>query len=118
MAKRFYINDSVLNPVNDGVFETGVQQVEFETGVFIIAFYDAQGEPVTPTAGTVKPEMSPVKGQYLEPSSGDITIDATTAGDGSASYKMPVFIGPAIGGRIELDGIVGAEQYTAYFWRT
>lgn len=33
----------------------------YQSGTFVIAFYDAGGNAVTPTAGTIKPEMSPIK---------------------------------------------------------
>ena len=125
MAKIYYVNDGAGQtslPVADGILTTFDQpgsgiDINTETGVFVIAFYDAGGDPVTPTAGTVAPEMSPIDGQWHTPSSGDAVINATTVTNGSASYVIPVFTGPAREGRITLSGITGAATCQAYFWR-
>jgi len=115
MARRYKIFGSVA----DGTYVTDeVMSADYQSGTFVIAFYDAGGNAVNPTGGTIKPEMSPIKGQWHEPSSGDITIDATKVIAGVATYVMPVFFGNAVSGRLTLDSITGtATTFEAQFWR-
>lgn len=125
MAKSYFVkntgNENKI-PVTDGVYSTFNQigddiDLGTEAGVFVIAFYDSSGDPVTPSAGTITPEMSPISGQWQSASTGDSIIDATTVQAGSATYTMPTFSGPAIEGRVTLSGILGASSAVAYFWR-
>ena len=81
--------------------------------IFFIQFYDANMLPVTPTAGTITPEMSPIEGQWLKASNQDF-IRAVDTGN---NYTPSVFEGPAIDGRVTLSGIVGAVYAKAFFWR-
>ena len=115
MAQRYKIVSSVAN----GTYVTDeVMSADYQSGTFVIAFYDAGGNAATPTGGTIKPEMSPIAGQWHEPSSGDITIDATKVIAGVATYVMPVFVGAAVSGRLTLAGITGtATTFEAHFWR-
>lgn len=116
---RYFVGEESGNPVTDGVYETELTSDSYQSGTFVIAFYDAGGNAITPTGGTVKPEMSPIKGQWHEPSSGDVTIDATNVIAGVATYAMPVFVGDTERGRVTLSGITGtATTFKAYFWRT
>lgn len=125
MAKIYYVNDgagSVSLPVGDGVFTTFDQpgsdvDISTESGVFVIAFQDANGDPVTPTGGTIVPEMSPIEGQWQKATTGDSIIDASEVIAGSSAYTMPVFPGPAREGRLTFAGITGAVTAVAYFWR-
>jgi hypothetical protein len=114
MAYRYAVRGNVAN----GTYETEVNSLEYSTGTFIIAFYDGSGNPVTPTAGTVKPEMSPTNGQWHSPSAGDSTIDATKCIAGVATYVIPTFTGPSIKGRVILAGVTGASTFEAFFWRS
>ena len=109
-------------PIANGTLSTqvgGIKDMDIEqgTGVFIIAFYDANGDPVTPSAGTINPEASPIRGQWHAPSSGDATIDAIKVIAGSSTYSIPVFTGPVIAGRLTFAGITGAVTARAFFWR-
>lgn len=107
-------------PVANGTLNTRLMlnTDEYETGTFNIQFYDANGDPVTPGAGTIVPEMSTFsEGQWLGPSTGDATIQATDVQAGSASYTVPVFNGPAVEGRLTFSGITVAVSAKAYFWR-
>ena len=110
-------------PVTDGTYTTFDKpgsdiSYQTEDGVFVIAFYDASDNVVTPTAGTITPEMSPISGQWQSPSDGDTTINATEVEVGLSSYTIPRFAGPAMQGRMTLAGITGASYCVAYFWRT
>ena len=118
MAQRYKIVGSVANGTYS-VLSTDIKMsADYQTGTFIIAFYDDSGNAVTPTAGTIKPEMSPIAGQWHEPSSGDVTIDATKVIAGVATYVMPVFFGAAVDARLTLSGITGlATNFEAHFWR-
>ena len=120
MSQRYYVlsGESAVLPITDGTLLTEDISVDYENCVFVVAFYDAQGDAVTPSAGTIKPEMSPIKGQWQEPSSGDITIDATKCIAGLSTYAIPTFDGPTELGRLTFAGITGAASATAYFWRS
>lgn len=121
MAKLYQVlnNGSEELPVTNGTLLTESNlDLGYDDGVFVISFFDASDDPVTPTAGTIVAEMSPITGQWQAPSSGDATIDATTVIAGSATYTMPRFSGPASQGRITLTGITGADHARAFFWRT
>ena len=116
MSQRYKVTGSVA----DGTFYTGEISTGFQSGVFVIAFYDASGDAVTPTAGTITPAMSPLPGQWHAPSSGDTAIDATKCkkeSDGLATYVMPVFVAQAIKGKFTLAGVTGADNFVAEFWR-
>lgn len=122
MATMYYVktaDGSDKLPVSNGVLYTGemLNVTEFGTGVFVVAFYDANGDSVTPTAGSINPEGSPIDGQWLAPSSGDATISATDVVAGSALYSVPVFTGPVSQGRLTFAGITGASSAKAFFWR-
>jgi len=125
MAKIYYVSDGSGNtqlPIADATLTTFDQpgsdiDISTESGVFIIAFYDANGDPATPTGGTIVPEMSPIEGQWQGSGGGDTTINATAVIAGSATYTIPVFPGPARAGRLTFSGITGVASAVAYFWR-
>ena len=122
MAQIYYVkaaDGSDDLPVSNGVLYTNemLNVTDFGTGVFVVAFYDADGVPVTATAGTITPEASPIEGQWHTPSSGNEIIQATSVIAGSASYSIPVFTGPVCQGRLTFAGITGASLARAYFWR-
>lgn len=122
MARIYKVLDDSGNdllPVADATLMTGenMNTGTFETGTLTVQFFDANEEPVTPTGGTVVPEMSATPdGQWFAPGSGDTTINAIDAGI-NAGYTIPVFNGPAYKGRITLSGITGAVYCKASFWR-
>ncbi len=123
------LDDKQLVPVADSTYFTesmvkkshGDRFLEAQTGDFVICFYDADGvTPVTPTAGTVKPEMSPIDNVWMEPGVGTITIDAADIrvdSDGLSSYTIPVFVGGTKQGRVTLADIAGATYFKAEFRR-
>lgn len=116
-AKTAKITGTITNNFT-GTFETLPLSEAFESGVFVIAFFDNAGNNVTPTGGTVKPEMSPIRGQWHTPSNGVTTINAVDVKAGVATYTIPVFIARAEKGRVILTGITGtATNFEAYFWR-
>ncbi len=125
MAKIYYVKNATGGktlPVADdtlSIFDQTGSEVDIstESGVFIIAFFDANGDPVTPTGGTIIPEMSPIAGQWQQAGAGDTTINATSVIAGAATYNIPVFSGPAREGRLTFSGITGATSAIAYFWR-
>ena len=117
-------DDELLVPVTDGSSFT-ISMLErnknLQTGDFALCFYDADGvTPITPTAGTVQVDMSPMENVWMAPGVGDATIDATAVivdGDGLATYTTPVFLGAAYQGRVTLTGISGATFMKAQFRR-
>lgn len=120
MAERYYFKsgDSIDLPVT-GTFYTDEFPVERDGSMIIVALYDANGDVITPSAGTCKVEVSPIKGQWFNgTSSGDSTIVMAEAG-ASATYDIPVFIGPQTQARITLSDVsgIGASYIKAYLWR-
>ena len=125
MAKIYYVNDGAGQkklPIADATlttFDNNGSDIDIgtESGVFVIAFFDAGGLPATPSAGTITPEMSPIEGQWQQAGTGDAVIDATKVIAGTATYTIPVFPGPAREGRLTFSGITGVSSAIAYFWR-
>lgn len=122
----FYLkhnNDETI-PITDGIYETDGIPTRFRNGQFIIVFFDANGNLVTPTAGSIKPEMATYyntlkqEGQWLVASGGDVVINASDVIAGSAEYTPPLFCGPSQKGRMRLSNIAGADHCKAFFWRT
>lgn len=107
-------------PIDDGAYTTELMFDGYSSGWMVIIFYDSDGEPVTPTAGTITPLAIVVEGQLQEPASGDTSITATTviaSTDGTATYDIPCFTGPMRYGQITFADIAGADHAKAYFWR-
>lgn len=105
-------------PITNGFYYTDVMNKGHETGTFAVAFYDSSGAIVTPTAGTITPEMELIEGRWGAPGVGDTVIPASSVSD-AVGESVPVFNGPASRGRIELAGIAGAgiAYAKAEFWR-
>lgn len=120
MAKIYDVkhNDSTELPILDGTYETGDISTDYETGTLTVAFYDSDGNIVTPTGGTIGHAMEAMDQQWLGASSGDSPIDATLCG-ATATYTIPVYNGPAKKGRVTFTGITGATiaYAKAQFWR-
>lgn len=116
--KRFDVlhEGSAVLPVTDGTYFTSDNMPEgFENAAFVIVFYDASGDAVAPTGGTITPQMSPAEGQWHS-SSNTPTITASQAGP-TATYEIPVFPGPSRQGRVTFASIAGADHARAHFWR-
>ncbi len=117
-------DEQAIIPVGDGVFETAAiphlarSWVGCREYTFRVAFYsDATGKQiVTPTAGTIAPEMEVISGQWHEPAFGDLEINAADCGE-AASYEMPTFTAPASKGRVTMAGVEGAAYFRAHFVR-
>lgn len=118
----WFTNDdgSIVLPVaGDPTYLTREISLDYSIGNCAMVFLDGDGDPVTPTGGTVRFEASPIAGIWLEPPA-EMTIDATTviaASDGMATYTLPSFDGPVSQGRMILSGITGAVSIKAYHWR-
>lgn len=81
----------------NGTFETDSFPSESEFIIVNAAAYDADGEIVTASIGTVTISSSPIKGQWLEETSQGVNV-ITLAGAGAvATYSMPLYLGPVIG---------------------
>ena len=111
-------------PIADGTLSTreGLEtQNGFSTAQFVISFRDIDGKPVTPTAGTVNPVMSPIEGQIMNAGGDEVAINALevkASQDGVATYTIPTFIGISNQGFVTFDGIIGADHAVAFFWKT
>lgn len=126
MGFKFIVRDNAgsdLVPIADGSYytistELKNDELQFQSGDFVLAFYDADGTTVvTPSGGIITPLMSPIAGQWMSPGVGDTVIAATDVIAGIAVYTIPVFVGGAIQGRVDLLGIAGATYMRAEFRR-
>jgi len=120
MAQRYYVlNESggINLPVANNTLYTAEMDFGYQASVLVIAFYDAKGDAVTPTSGTITAEVSPIEGQWQAPSSGDAVISAVNVVAGLATYTLPTFLGPTMQARITLSGVTGAVTCKSYFWR-
>ncbi len=124
MTRRYYAgsedNKEEKITYADGTYETIKMSVDYGTCVFVVIFYDENGDPVTPTAGTIKPECYTIDGQKMEPGSGDITIDATeviASSDGVATYSIPAFLSITEKAEVTFDGVTGVDSFVAFFWK-
>ena len=105
-------------PITNGFYYTDVMNKGHEAGTFAIAFYDVNGDIVTPTGGTITTAMEIIDGQWHGPSSGANPISAIDCGTDGA-YEIQAYNGPATRGRITLNGIAGVDidHVKAEFWR-
>lgn len=108
---------TTILPVGGGPYIVNEMEGDYPTGNVVVQFTDSDGTPVTPTAGTVVFEGSPIAGQWHS-APVVMTIDATTVIAGVATYTLPTFDGPLIASRMTLAGIVGATHVRAYHWRS
>ncbi len=78
---------------------------------------DAQGDPVTPTGGTITFHGNILDGVWLAPSQGE-SIDATqlVAGNVPSAYEMPAFNGGVQRIRATFNGITGATSVQMLVW--
>lgn len=84
--------------------------------VYVEFFSDASGlVPVTPTAGLMSAEVSPMGSGWMASSNHNV-INAADAGV-AATYEPPYFEGRAKQGRTTFSGITGAVTARVTFWR-
>lgn len=84
--------------------------------VYVEFFSDAAGTiPVTPSAGLMSAEITPMGHGWLASSNHNV-INAADAGV-SATYEPPYFEGRAKQGRISFSGVAGAVTARVTFWR-
>lgn len=103
-----------MDSLNDGVYYTDTMSLDYRACDFRIVFYDKDGKPVSPTAGTVKPEVMSLPGQWMTSGDDVTTLDAKLCG-GSATYTIPYFGSCGTMGRVTLSGITGAVKAMAVF---
>lgn len=121
MAKREYfkVNGSESLPPVDGTYYTDALSVDCETDVIVIACYDANGDAVV-GSGSALFEACPIDGQWLSgQSEGDNPVDLALAGE-TATYSMPLFLGPVTRARVTFSGVTGApdvDHIKAFVWR-
>ena len=119
MTERVYFKDengAIELPITDGTLYTDKIPSNYAKSCVVIAFYDANGDIVTPTSGTCSVEASPIDDQWFAGvSSGDSVIDVTKAGD-EATYNIPVFESVVVQARITFAGVTGADHAIAFVW--
>lgn len=121
MAERYFFYDSnnlneTLIPVANGSHETRNMNMAYCIGNVFLQFYDANGDPVTPTGGSVTFHSGAFDEQYLTAPT-VVQIDATTVIAGDATYTPPTFDSAVLKSRMTLSGITGATHVRAFHWR-
>jgi len=111
------VGQSAIHHVDREVCITTLMDHQFGKAQFFIEFFaDGEGQsPVSPTSGTVIPEMSPSGCSWFKSKVG--TIDAAAVMPGSVEFDVPTFSGQADFGRVTLRDIAGADYFRAWFWR-
>lgn len=110
--------ESEVLPVNGGPYYTDEMSADYGYGAVYVEFFsDAAGLiPVSPTAGDVIAEASPMGNLFM--ASGNVSkILAVNAGS-PPMYEPPTFGGCAIKGRLTFSGVTGALTCRAIFWRS
>lgn len=107
----------VLPTANATLFTDSIPGGHADNWQAYVEFYsDAAGTvPVTPTAGTVTINATPMGNNYL-PSPNSAVINATACSTPSSSYTPPLFTGRVVKGRAVLAGITGAAYCRITFW--
>lgn len=88
---------------------TGMED-DYRRGIFYIEFYDASGNPVTPTAGTMDVTASPL-GKFFMRNHEDRLFTA------NASHPVE-FHGMMLSCKVTLAGITGVTSWRAAIWRS
>lgn len=122
MSKQLFVKENgseFIDVTVDGTHETraliGDKSFKMQDGYFYVQFFDGSFNEVTPTGGTVDPEMSPIGDQFLK-GSPSTSISAAECGP-VATYTPPRFLGAASKGRVTFTGITGATYARCKFWR-
>lgn len=111
MSKLFYIEGDTA----DGAYTSeATSKTYMECELAYIKFFDATGNKVTPTAGSIVFQFSP-EGTIWR-NTADAVLDATTVYDVTAT--MPYAAGLVHVARISLTGVQGATRFQACFWRS
>lgn len=131
MAMRydFRVNDdrsstTHLPVASDPMYSITQLDPTYPIGNCSIAFFDASGNRVTPTNGTIMFEAGDDTGLWFDPPS-EATINANTVippgndGTGVATYTFPSFDGPVTRVRVRFTGISGnsVNYATAFHYR-
>ena len=109
---------SEVLPTAGGPYFTEDMSADWPRGqVYVEFFSDAAGLiPVSPTAGDVIAEASPMGNLFM--ASGNVSkILAANAGS-PPMYEPPTFDGCAIKGKLTFSGVTGALTCRAIFWRS
>lgn len=125
MAKYtdFRVNNgegSVIIPVSDGdIFTPELDGGEFNYGQVYFEFFSDAGAtiPVTPGAGTIVVQGSPMGNIFL-PGADAETVNASDVSSPDATYFPPVFTGGVKRLKMTLSGITVATYMRATFWQT
>lgn len=123
MSKRYPVLDSNESEILDATVDTTYStktlsnsnmDKNLQTAILSLSCYDANGDLVTPGAGTFYINGRPAKAkQFLEPGSGDATIDATKVINGTATYSLPVLLGKCLEVTVTTSGITLATTFKA-----
>lgn len=118
MPKQYNIlhtDGSILIPISDATFNTGMlPDGDYANATCWIAFYNADGDIVNPTVGTVTFASMGIHGQWH---TGDI-INASDVIGPVALYTPTIFSnGPVKEVRVTLSGVDVATHFSAFVWR-
>lgn len=122
MANKYYFraaDGGTRIPVTELVTYTGEMSGDYLRGNCYLRFFDGSGNPVTPTAGTITFDSSPVEDQFLmAPVVQTVNANEVIAGrENTATYTPPTFDSVVVETRMTLAGIAGATHVEAFHWR-
>lgn len=119
MAIRSFYKDGQDSKLSsNGEFLASELSANFRDSVCVICAYDANGNVVTPSAGTATFSMAPINGQFHDQE--NFVINLAQAGP-NATYDMPRVFGPVVQSKLVLTGVDfsgdGIDHVLAYIWR-
>lgn len=106
---------SSILPVADGDYFTNLLDPSYNDGQVYLEFYNSSDDArdftnaVTPTAGTIVINATPLGNVYIRDSDSE-TITASTVSSPDGTYTPPVIAGSAVRARVTLDSIAGATH--------
>lgn len=110
-ARAFWFSQQPL-PISTLTATLSGMDDNYRKGTFYIEFYDASGNVVTPTAGTVDVQASPLGKFFMRNHENQLYTAA-------AIQDHPVeFSGMMLSAKVTLAGITGATTWRAAMWRS
>ena len=97
-----------------------INSIEYNYGVAVIRFFDANKQPITPSGGGIGWFAEPLgfEGQLLAASQNSSAAAIDVIGVGDAVYQVPVFFGPINRACVRFLNVTGVSFARAYYWGT
>ncbi len=105
--KNFVQNNGSIDLPITGTFETLDYSEDYDSVIFSIAFYNASGVLVKPSAGTITVRVQDSLGVWHNPSIGSSSVSASAVDPAAATFTKPSWIMDSVKGKITLSGVTG-----------